>query len=186
MPDFSFEVAHIKAGAVPVAGVDEAGRGPLAGPVVAGAVILRAGKIPPGIQDSKKLSAKKREALFALLNACADIGVGIVDVATIEHDNILNAALTAMRLAVASLAAAPAMVLVDGNRLPDLACPALAIVGGDARSLSIAAASIIAKVTRDAIMDDLARQFPAYGWQRNRGYGTAEHLAALKTHGPCP
>ncbi|MFV2093510.1 MAG: ribonuclease HII, partial [Hyphomicrobiales bacterium] len=154
-------------------------------PVVAAAVVLRPEGIPPGLDDSKKLSPARRQALFAQLQACADIGVGIIGVAQIDRDNILNATLAAMRQAVDQLSTQATMVLVDGNRLPELGCAGRAIVGGDGRSLSIAAASIVAKVTRDAIMDELNTQFPAFGWQRNRGYGTAEHLDALKTHGPC-
>ena len=175
MPDFELE--HAAGGRV--AGVDEAGRGPLAGPVVAAATILQAHAIPAGIDDSKKLSRARRDALFAALHATAHIGIGIADVAEIDRLNILGATMLAMWRAVQALPEPPDLALVDGNRLPRLGCPARAVVRGDARSLSIAAASICAKVTRDRIMAELARQYPGYGWERNAGYGTAEHRAAL-------
>ncbi len=180
MPDFAFERA---AGGL-VAGVDEAGRGPLAGPVVAAATILKPGAIPAGLDDSKRLAPARREALFAALTATARIGIGIADIDEIERLNILGATMVAMRRAVEALPMVPDLALIDGNRTPDLACPAQAIVKGDRRSLSIAAASIAAKVTRDRIMADLAQQFPGYGWERNAGYGTAEHRAALARLGP--
>ncbi|WP_353218416.1 ribonuclease HII [Sandarakinorhabdus sp.] len=168
-----------------VAGVDEAGRGPWAGPVAAAAVVLR-GSIPAGLDDSKKLSAKRRETLFAALRASdALIGVGQASVAEIDAINILQATYLAMTRAVAALGIEPAEVLVDGNRLPKWRWPARAIIGGDASVPAIAAASIIAKVTRDAIMADLHAAHPHYGWATNQGYGTAFHAAALKIHGPC-
>jgi ribonuclease HII len=168
-----------------IAGVDEAGRGPWAGPVVAAAVVLR-GSIPPGLNDSKKLSAKRREALFAALHASdAIIGVGQASVAEIDALNILQATYLAMTRAVEALGTDPFEILVDGNRLPKWRWPARAIIGGDASVPAIAAASIIAKVTRDAIMTDLHGQHPHYGWASNQGYGTAVHAAALKIHGPC-
>ncbi len=170
----------------PVAGVDEAGRGPWAGPVVAAAVVLDAGSVPAGVTDSKRLSRARREALFAALRAGARIGVGAASVAEIDRLNILAATLVAMRRAVDDLGVAPAHVLIDGNRMPELACPATAVVGGDARSLSIAAASIVAKVTRDRIMARLARRYPGFGWERNAGYGTAEHRSALDRLGVTP
>jgi ribonuclease HII len=165
-----------------VAGVDEAGRGPWAGPVVAAAVIFL-GKPPAGIDDSKKLSEEAREALLPQIEAVAHVGIGLVDVDAIDRLNIYYATHAAMCEAVAKLAAVPAAVLVDGNRLPKLEMPAEALVKGDALSLSIAAASIVAKVTRDRIMRELAGIFPAYGWERNKGYGTEAHAAALKLHG---
>ena len=180
MPDFALERA---AGGL-VAGVDEAGRGPLAGPVVAAAAILRPGAIPAGLDDSKRLSPARREALFAALTASARIGIALADIAEIERLNILGATMLAMQRAVEALPAVPDLALIDGNRTPDLVCPARAIVRGDGRSLSIAAASIAAKVFRDRIMADLARQYPGYGWERNAGYGTAEHRAALARLGP--
>ena len=151
-PDWTFESAH----ADPVAGVDEAGRGPWAGPVVAAAVILERGSIPPGIDDSKALTRARREALFEALQGCATIGIGQATVDEIERLNILAAAMLAMARAVDALGAVPGHALIDGNRLPQLPCPATALVGGDRRSLSIAAASVIAKVTRDRIMTHLA------------------------------
>jgi ribonuclease HII len=166
----------------PIAGVDEAGRGPWAGPVVAAAVIF-VKKPPAGINDSKLLSAEAREALFPQILAVAHAGIGIVDVETIDGLNIYHATHAAMCAAVKKLGCVPSAVLVDGNRLPKLDIPAEALVGGDALSMSIAAASIIAKVTRDRIMRELALNFPLYGWERNKGYGTAEHAAALLVHG---
>ena len=180
MPDFALERA---AGGL-IAGVDEAGRGPLAGPVVAAAAILEPGAIPAGLDDSKRLAPARREALFAALTISARIGIGIADLAEIDRLNILGATMVAMRRAVEALPVVPDLALIDGNRTPELACPARTIVKGDGRSLSIAAASIAAKVTRDRIMVDLARQFPGYGWERNAGYGTAEHRAALARLGP--
>jgi ribonuclease HII len=187
MPDFLLETSAFESGRTPVAGVDEAGRGPLAGPVVAAAVILDPNRIPPGLDDSKKLTAPRREALLDALQAKAEIGVGICSVAEIDSLNILEASMEAMRRALAELTRAPAWVLVDGNRLPaGLPCGAEAVVKGDARSLSIAAASIVAKVTRDRIMTDLAREYPGYGWDRNAGYGTKAHLEAMKSLGVTP
>ncbi len=162
-----------------VAGVDEVGRGPWAGPVVAAAVILDGDAIPQGIDDSKALTRARREVLFAALQASATIGVGQATVDEIEHLNILAAAMLAMARAVEDLGVVPGHALIDGNRAPDLPCPSITVVGGDRRSLSIAAASIIAKVTRDALMARLAADHPGYGWERNAGYGTAEHRAAL-------
>ncbi len=170
----------------PVAGIDEAGRGPWAGPVVAAAVVLDAGSVPVGVTDSKRLSRARREALFTALWASARIGVGAASVAEIDRLNILEATLIAMRRAVDDLGVLPAHALVDGNRAPELSCPATAVVGGDARSLSIAAASIVAKVTRDRIMARLARRYPGFGWERNAGYGTPEHRAALARLGVTP
>ncbi|MEM9147697.1 MAG: ribonuclease HII [Pseudomonadota bacterium] len=167
----------------PVAGIDEAGRGPLAGPVVAAAVVLGTA-IPAGLDDSKRLTAARREALFARLETSLDvrIGIGIAEPAEIDAVNILQATYLAMRRAVAALARSGpiAAALIDGNRVPpELGCPGEALVGGDARSAAIAAASIMAKVTRDRIMARLAAAHPGYGWERNMGYGTAEHRAAI-------
>lgn len=188
MPDFTLETA---AGAGRIAGVDEAGRGPLAGPVVAAAVILDRARLGDpemaDLDDSKKMTAKARERLFAYLNASADIGVGIADVATIDSINILQATMTAMAEAVRALPAPADVVLIDGNRVPKhLPSRAEAVVKGDARSLSIAAASVIAKVTRDRIMHELDAAYLGYGWKKNAGYGTEEHLAALRTLGVTP
>ena len=179
-PDFSFETAAQARGIAPVAGVDEVGRGPRAGPVTAAAVILDPARIPAGLGDSKALSAAKRERLFAEIMAVAQVSVAHASVDEIDALNILRASHLAMERAVAGLAMAPAHVLVDGNLIPaGLKGRAEAIVKGDAKSLSIAAASIIAKVTRDRIMVDLAQQHPGYGWEGNAGYPTKEHLAAL-------
>ncbi len=170
----------------PVAGVDEAGRGAWAGPVVAAAVILDPRTIPDGLDDSKKLSPARREELMAHLLAVARTGVGRASVGEIDRLNILEATLLAMARAVEALPAAPAHTLIDGNRIPVLACPATAVVRGDATCLSIAAASIVAKVTRDRIMSSLAPGLADYGWQRNAGYGTREHARALERHGVTP
>jgi ribonuclease HII len=177
-PDCAAEDTARAAGARHVAGVDEAGRGPWAGPVVAAAVIFR-DRIPEGLDDSKKLPAPVRERLCAEIMSCAHVGIGIGPVERIDRDNILEATLWAMVRAVESLPLAPCHALVDGNRLPALPCPGTALVGGDGRSLTIAAASIVAKVTRDRMMTDLARAHPGYGWERNKGYGTGEHSAAI-------
>lgn len=156
----------------------------MAGPVVAAAVILDPGAVPPGLDDSKKLSAKRREVAFAAIMQSAQVGIGEASVAEIDQLNILQASFLAMRRAVAALPMPPTFALIDGNKIPaGLPCPAEAVVKGDARSASIAAASIIAKVTRDRFMAELAKTHPGYGWERNAGYGTAEHLAALRSHG---
>jgi ribonuclease HII len=184
-PDLSFERAGLASGHITVCGVDEAGRGPWAGPVCAAAVILNESNIPTGLNDSKKLTEAKREALFPLILASADVGVGLVSAAEIDVLNILQATYLAMSRAVAALKLKPTLALIDGNRAPKLSCPAQTIIGGDAKSLSIAAASIIAKVTRDRLMCEMDGIFPAYGFARHKGYGTAAHSAALKQHGPC-
>jgi ribonuclease HII len=185
-PDFTFEMQAVARGARRIAGVDEAGRGPLAGPVVAAAVILRPGTIPDGLNDSKLLSASRREALHARLLTCAEIGVGIASVDEIDTINILRASHLAMLRALAALEPV-CLALIDGNMLPrDIACPAEAIVKGDARCLSIAAASIVAKCVRDRIMVDLAQQHPGYGWETNAGYATPAHQSALARLGPSP
>ncbi|WP_108881642.1 ribonuclease HII [Anderseniella sp. Alg231-50] len=185
-PDFILERAALDGGARHVAGVDEAGRGPLAGPVVAAAVILNPGHVPDGLNDSKKLSEPARDALFAEILATADIGVGVADVARIDEMNILWATMWAMSEAIGDLEQQPDLALIDGNRCPKLDCRADAIVKGDAKSMSIAAASIVAKVTRDRIMATLDRQLPEYGFARHKGYGTAFHLEMLKAHGATP
>ena len=186
-PDLSFETAASAAGFALIAGVDEVGRGPLAGPVMACAVILDPARIPQGLADSKALTAKRRETLFDLIPQVAEVGYGSASVAEIEALNILAASHLAMCRALADLPRRPDFALIDGNRLPpDLPCAGQAIVKGDARSLSIAAASIMAKVWRDRLMVDLAQQHPGYGWHRNAGYPTAEHLDGLKCHGVTP
>ena len=181
---------HEKLCLAPVAGVDEAGRGPLAGPVVAAAVILPARGIPRGINDSKKLPAAERLRLYDRLRGCALVGIGVVEADEIDTLNIYWATMKAMTLAVEALVGvagcAPGHVLVDGNRLPKWGFDATPIVKGDAISLSIAAASIIAKHTRDTIMLAQAEAYPHYGWHANKGYGAPDHLRALRDHGPCP
>ena len=170
----------------PVAGVDEAGRGPWAGPVVAAAVILDPENLPRGIDDSKKLDAEQREEFFSVIHRCAcAIGIGQASVAEIDIFNIRRATHLAMTRAVQVLILAPAFALVDGNDPPPLPCPARALIGGDGRALSIAAASIVAKVTRDRLMVEMCAAHPVYGFSRHKGYGTPEHAFALLTHGPC-
>lgn len=186
-PSFEVEAGAIEAGDCPVAGIDEAGRGPWAGPVVAAAVVLDPRSIPDGLNDSKALSEAQREALYAaILESGAQVGVGIADVTRIDRMNILYASLWAMSRAVGQLAIAPKLALVDGNKLPKIACRAQAIVGGDGLCVSIAAASIIAKVTRDRMMIELAASLPGYGFERHKGYGTPEHKAALERQGVSP
>jgi ribonuclease HII len=170
----------------PVAGVDESGRGPLAGPVVAAAVVLDPEAIPEGIADCKAIDAKVRRSVYQTIIATAQVGIGVAGVDRIDADNILNASLWAMAQAVASLGRQPKLVLIDGNKVPLLECAARAIVQGDAKCLSIAAASIIAKVTRDAMMAELARDYPHYGFDRHKGYGTREHHEAIARHGVTP
>ena len=183
-------LSHEKRCLPPVAGVDEAGRGPLAGPVVAAAVILPPRGVPRGIDDSKKLTAPFREELCRRLHDCAIVGVGIVEPDEIDMLNIYWATMKAMTLAVDAIALrlghAPGHVLVDGNRLPRWTYAATPIVGGDALSRSIAAASIVAKHTRDCIMIAAAESYPHYDWHANKGYGAPRHLAALREHGPTP
>ncbi len=170
-----------------IAGVDEVGRGPLCGPVTAAAVVLDISRLPPGLDDSKKLTAARRAALAEALEGCAEISIAHASVEEIDRLNILAASHLAMCRAIEGLATLPDLALVDGNRLPrDLPCPGEAIVKGDGRSVSIAAASIVAKISRDAIMETLAQQHPGYGWERNAGYGTKEHKAALLNLGVTP
>lgn len=168
-----------------VCGVDEAGRGPWAGPVCAAAVILDQANIPDGLDDSKKLSPAKREALFPQIMATAEVGIGLVSAAEIDKINILQATYLAMSRALAALKSIPTLALIDGNRAPKLYCATHCIIGGDGKSLSIAAASIIAKVTRDRLMVLMDNEFCAYGFAKHKGYGTAQHRAALTQYGPC-
>lgn len=182
---FELEAAELRLNGGPVAGIDEAGRGPWAGPVVAAAVILDPERIPAGIANSKVLEADDRAAILTRLQATAQIGVGIADIDRIDRDNILSATMWAMQQAVAALTTKPRLALIDGNRAPRLACTTRTIVKGDARCLSIAAASIVAKVTRDRIMIELAKTHPGYGFERHKGYGTPEHKSALAQRGPC-
>lgn len=187
-PDFRMERRLLKRGVWPVAGVDEAGRGPLAGPVAAAAVILDPQNLPRGVNDSKQLAPDMREKLFeAIMARALAVAVGFASAAEIDAVNIRQATFRAMRRALAALAAAPAYVLIDGNDLaPRLACPGETIVKGDGAILSVAAASIIAKVARDRLMRRLCAVHPAYGFSRHVGYATAAHLAAIERHGPCP
>ncbi|MCW3846469.1 ribonuclease HII [Sphingomonas sp. LB-2] len=182
MPDFSHESRY----AGPVAGVDEAGRGPLAGPVVAAAVVLDPACIPEGLNDSKQLTAAKRADLCARLLDCARVGVGIATVEEIDALNILWATMLAMTRAVDALGFRPAMVLVDGNRCPRWDHPSQWVIGGDGLCLSIAAASIVAKHRRDCMMIQLDALHPGYGWASNKGYAAAVHQEALRTLGPTP
>jgi ribonuclease HII len=182
-PHFRFECE----GPAPVCGIDEVGRGPWAGPVVAAAVILDPAALPDGLNDSKRLSAARRAELAAVLGARASVSVGIASVAEIETMNILQASFLAMRRAILGLASRPALALVDGNKAPPgLPCACRPIVGGDALVLSIAAASIVAKVARDQMMVTLAQQFPGYGWETNMGYGTRAHQDGLARFGVTP
>jgi len=186
-PTFEVEAVAIRLTGGPVAGIDEAGRGPLAGPVVAAAVILDPDNIPPGIADSKALEPDVREELFERIKATSKIGIGIADVARIDRYNILNATLWAMQQAVKQLEPTPRVALVDGNRPPKLRCQTQCIVQGDTKkSLSIAAASIVAKVTRDRIMIELGRAYPGYGFERHKGYPTPEHFEAIDRLGVTP
>jgi ribonuclease HII len=185
-PDLSFETAAIARGLHRVAGVDEAGRGPLAGPVVAAAVILNPARLPAGLDDSKRLTVAARARLFDAIHAAAQVGVGQASVDEIDTLNILRASHLAMARALAALGPVD-HALIDGNLIPrNLACTAEAVVKGDGRCLSVAAASIVAKVTRDRIMVDLAQQFPGYGWDANAGYPTQNHRDALRNLGVTP
>ena len=187
MPHYRFESQH----GGRVAGVDEAGRGPLAGPVVAAAVVF-SGKVPRRLarqlDDSKKLTAPERDAAYAALRAHdgVEIGVGAASVRDIARLNILHASMLAMARAVLRLKTPPDLALVDGNTRPPLVCEVRCVVGGDAACLSIAAASIVAKVVRDRAMSRLSVRFPHYGWAENAGYATTRHRIALNDHGPCP
>ena len=187
LPDFSFEDAARDRGHLRIAGVDEVGRGPLAGPVVAAAVVLDPARLPAGLNDSKKLTLDRREALFSQIMDSADVSIAQASVAEIDRHNILRASHLAMLRAIAGLATPPDHVLIDGNMVPrGLTLSSETIVKGDARSLSIAAASIVAKVWRDRHMVDLAQQFPGYGWEANAGYPTPAHKLALVTLGVTP
>ncbi|MFC4347484.1 ribonuclease HII [Kordiimonas lipolytica] len=186
-PDWSAEAHMMATEGGPVCGVDEVGRGPLAGPVVAAAVILDPNDIPDGLNDSKKLSDKKRQMLYGLIQEKAlAVSIAEASVAEIDEINILQASMLAMRRAVEGLEVRPAGALVDGNRDPGLDMPTRTLIKGDGRSLSIAAASIIAKVFRDDLMKKLDSEFPDYGWAQNAGYGVAKHLAALRLVGATP
>ena len=186
-PDFSPDFSHETRSGLRVAGVDEVGRGPLAGPVMAAAVVLDPQRIPPGLNDSKKLSEARRLELNDALLACADVAIGIASVEEIDRLNILHASLLAMTRAVAGLQTPPDHALIDGNFLhKGLCCPATPLIKGDGLSLSIAAASIVAKTSRDRAMCALAQQYPGYGWERNAGYPTPLHRQALQDLGVTP
>jgi ribonuclease HII len=185
-PSFRRERALIRRGVWPVAGCDEAGRGPLAGPVVAAAVVLDPRRIPKGIDDSKRLTAERREELFAEICATAAYSVAFASPARIDRDNILRASLWALSRAVRALPQAPQHVFVDGRDRIDVACDCEAVIGGDGIVMSIAAASIIAKVTRDRLMCALAQDCPGYGFEQHKGYAVPEHLQALDRLGPSP
>ena len=181
------ENERIAAGFSPLCGVDEAGRGPLAGPVCAAAVILPQGLVLQGLNDSKKLSEKQREALFDVIQEQAiTFGIAFATVEEIEEYNILGATFLAMRRAVEQLSLVPALALVDGNRDPGLGIPTETVVKGDGKCADIAAASILAKVTRDRYMYEMADQYPQYGFEKHKGYGTKAHYAALREFGPSP
>jgi len=187
LPDFSFEIAAFARGHAVVCGVDEVGRGPLAGPVTAAAVVLDPANIPAGLNDSKRLTAKRREVLSTAIHACADVSIAHASVEEIDEINILRASHLAMERAVAGLTQRPDYALIDGNMIPrGLTTPAEAVIKGDGRCLSISAASIVAKICRDRIMVGLAQQHPGYGWETNAGYGAKKHLVALQNLGVTP
>ena len=187
LPTFEFEEDLQAQGYLNIAGVDEVGRGPLAGPVFAAAVILDPRHIPNGLNDSKKLSAAKREILLKAIMEHAEVSIASASEREIETINILQASHLAMVRAVHNLKKRPDHVLVDGNLIPrNLEIPATALIKGDSRSVSIAAASIVAKISRDFVMCDLGQQFPGYGWEKNAGYPTAQHLKALQDLGVTP
>ncbi len=186
-PDFELETAAMADGALRIAGVDEVGRGPLAGPVTAAAVVLNPARLPDGLNDSKRLTAKRRAALYEAVFEMAEVSIAHATVPEIDELNILRASHLAMERAVAGLATQPDLALIDGNLIPrNLTVPARAVIKGDGKSVSIAAASIVAKITRDRIMWDLAQQFPGYGWESNSGYPSKGHRAALQNIGITP
>lgn len=186
LPSFELEAEMMDRYCGPIVGIDEAGRGPWAGPVVAAAVILNPDRIPEGLNDSKQLTPEDREDRYAEIMATSIVGVAAGTVKRIDRMNILQANLWTMRAAYRDMQVTAAAALIDGNICPKrFSCPTRAIVDGDCVSLSVAAASIVAKVTRDRIMVKLSRRYWRYGWERNKGYGTPEHALAVKTHGIC-
>jgi ribonuclease HII len=186
-PDFQLETTLLLEGFSPIVGVDEVGRGPLAGPVTAAAVILNSKNLPLGVADSKALNAKHRDAAFeSIIERALAISISFVTAAEIDRINIRQASLLAMRRAIDGLSLKPSFALIDGRDSPELDCPARAIIKGDATVLSIAAASIVAKVARDGMMRRLAALYPDYGFETNVGYGAKRHLEALKRLGPTP
>jgi len=183
----AYENDAYKNGVKFVAGIDEAGRGPLAGPVVAAAVILPQNLIIEGLNDSKKLSAKKRDELFdVILEKAVAFGIGIADEKCIDEVNILNATMKAMKTAVDKLTPQPELLLIDAVKLKEVPINQVSIIKGDALSVSIAAASILAKVTRDRMIEDMDKKYPMYGFAKHKGYGTEEHIEAIKKFGICP
>lgn len=184
---WDLENALLDSGVSPLCGVDEAGRGPLAGPVCAAAVMLPRGLVIPGLNDSKKLSPKKRDALYdAIVEQAVAYGVAFATVEEIEELNILEATFLAMNRAIEQLSEKPALALIDGNRNTGIHVSSQCVIGGDGKCAEIAAASILAKVTRDRYMLQMAEQYPQYGFEKHKGYGTAAHYAALREYGPCP
>lgn len=184
-PTFAREANAYRLGHTPVAGCDEAGRGPWAGPVVAAAVILDPARVPKGLDDSKKLAAEEREVLFEQISATAEIAIAIASPSRIDRDNILRASLWALAQAVCALPRRPRYVFVDGRDTLPLNCEVKAVIGGDGIVASIAAASIVAKVTRDRLMQNLGLAYPGYGFEQHKGYGTGGHAEALAKLGPC-
>ena len=184
---WSLEYEIYDSGLSPLCGVDEAGRGPLAGPVCAAAVILPRGTVIEGLNDSKKLSEKRREALYdEIIGKAIAFGVAFASVEEIEEKNILEATFLAMNRAIEKLSVVPALALIDGNRNKGIALPSRCVIGGDGKCADIAAASILAKVTRDRYMLEMAEKYPQYGFDRHKGYGTAAHYAAIREYGPSP
>ena len=184
---WSLENEIYDSGLSPLCGVDEAGRGPLAGPVCAAAVILPRGIVIEGLNDSKKLSEKRREALYdEIIGKAIAFGVAFASVEEIEEKNILEATFLAMNRAIEKLSVVPALALIDGNRNKGIALPSRCVIGGDGKCADIAAASILAKVTRDRYMLEMAEKYPQYGFDRHKGYGTAAHYAAIREYGPSP
>lgn len=187
MPSFEIEEKYEAEGYSVICGVDEAGRGPLSGNVVAAAVILPRDANIPGLNDSKKLTEKKREKLFpVIMEKAVAVGVGMATPEEIDRLNILNADMLAMHRAVEALSVTPQLALVDGNIVRDFPVPAVPVIKGDSLSLSIAAASVIAKVTRDRMCLEDNEKYPLYGFKKHKGYGTKDHMDALRTYGPCP
>ncbi|MBR2582951.1 MAG: ribonuclease HII [Oscillospiraceae bacterium] len=184
---WSLENEIYDSGVCPLCGVDEAGRGPLAGPVCAAAVILPRGIVIEGLNDSKKLSEKRREALYdEIVRVAIACGVAFASVEEIEEKNILEATFLAMNRAIGKLSVKPALALIDGNRDKGIAVPSRCVIGGDGKCADIAAASILAKVTRDRYMLEMAESYPQYGFEKHKGYGTAAHYAAIREYGPSP
>lgn len=184
---WSIENEIYESGVAPLCGVDEAGRGPLAGPVCAAAVILPRGLVIEGLNDSKKLSEKKRELLYdEIIEKAVSYGIAFASVEEIEENNILEATFLAMNRAIEKLSVRPALALIDGNRDKGITVEARCVIGGDGKCADIAAASILAKVTRDRYMLQLAQQYPQYGFEKHKGYGTAAHYAAIREYGPSP